>query len=220
MENIATAEIRPKLRDILGAFLFKGEDIDKKVAVLSGGERARLAMAKLILKPYNLLCLDEPTNHMDIISKDILKQALMSYDGTLVIVSHDRDFLNNLVDKVYEFKEGRVKEHLGGIADYLDHLKKESEQLLKPAPQEKEVKVQPVTDSQQMRQESKEARRKRKEIEKLENEIAELDNKIAEIEINLSSNIPSEKIEELSKLYADTKALRDAKLDEWSLKAL
>lgn len=228
LENIATAEIRPKLRDILGAFLFKGEDIDKKVAVLSGGERARLAMAKLILKPYNLLCLDEPTNHMDIISKDILKQALMSYDGTLVIVSHDRDFLNNLVDKVYEFKEGRVKEHLGGIADYLDHLKKESEQLLKQAPQEKpvkreeekEVKAQPVTDSQQMRQESKEARRKRKEIERLENEIAELDNKIAEIEINLSSNLPTEKIEELSKLYADTKALRDAKLDEWSLKAL
>ncbi|MBP5228807.1 MAG: ABC-F family ATP-binding cassette domain-containing protein [Bacteroidales bacterium] len=228
LENIATAEIRPKLRDILGAFLFKGEDIDKKVAVLSGGERARLAMAKLILKPYNLLCLDEPTNHMDIISKDILKQALMSYDGTLVIVSHDRDFLNNLVDKVYEFKEGRVKEHLGGIADYLDHLKKESELLLKQAPQEKpvkleekkEVKAQPVTDSQQMRQESKEARRKRKEIERLENEIAELDNKIAEIEINLSSNLPTEKIEELSKLYADTKALRDAKLDEWSLKAL
>ena len=228
LENIATAEIRPKLRDILGAFLFKGEDIDKKVAVLSGGERARLAMAKLILKPYNLLCLDEPTNHMDIISKDILKQALMSYDGTLVIVSHDRDFLNNLVDKVYEFKEGRVKEHLGGIADYLDHLKKESELLLKQAPQEKpvkleekkEVKAQPVTDSHQMRQESKEARRKRKEIERLENEIAELDNKIAEIEINLSSNLPTEKIEELSKLYADTKALRDAKLDEWSLKAL
>ena len=229
LENIATAEIRPKLRDILGAFLFKGEDIDKKVAVLSGGERARLAMAKLILKPYNLLCLDEPTNHMDIISKDILKQALMSYDGTLVIVSHDRDFLNNLVDKVYEFKEGRVKEHLGGISDYLDHLKKESELLLKQAPKEvpvkkeeekKEIKTQGITDSQQMRQESKEARRKKKEIEKLENEIAELDNKIAEIEINLSSNLSAEKIEELSKLYADTKALRDAKLDEWSLKAL
>ena len=229
LENIATAEIRPKLRDILGAFLFKGEDIDKKVAVLSGGERARLAMAKLILKPYNLLCLDEPTNHMDIISKDILKQALMSYDGTLVIVSHDRDFLNNLVDKVYEFKEGRVKEHLGGISDYLDHLKKESELLLKQAPKEvpvkkeedkKEIKTHGVTDSQQMRQESKEARRKKKEIEKLENEIAELDNKIAEIEINLSSNLSAEKIEELSKLYADTKALRDAKLDEWSLKAL
>ena len=115
--------------------------------------------------------------------------------------------------------EGRVKEHLGGIADYLDHLKKESELLLKQE-EKKEVKVESVKDSQQMRQESKEARRKKKEIEKLENEIAELDNKIAEIEINLSSNIPTEKIEELSKLYADTKALRDAKLDEWSLKAL
>ena len=100
LDRIAVGDIRLKLRDILAAFLFKGEDIDKKVAVLSGGERARLAMAKLMLRPYNLLCLDEPTNHMDILSKDILKQALKAYDGTLVVVSHDRDFLDGLVDKV------------------------------------------------------------------------------------------------------------------------
>ncbi|MCF0164768.1 MAG: ABC-F family ATP-binding cassette domain-containing protein, partial [Bacteroidales bacterium] len=102
LEKIAVGEIRLKLRDILGAFLFRGEDIDKKVAVLSGGERSRLAMARLMLNPYNLLALDEPTNHMDIRSKDVLKQALQKYDGTLVIVSHDRDFLDGLVDKVYE----------------------------------------------------------------------------------------------------------------------
>lgn len=119
LEKIAVGDIRTKLRDILAAFLFKGEEIDKKVAVLSGGERARLAMAKLILKPHNLLALDEPTNHMDLLSKDILKQALKRYDGTLVIVSHDRDFLEGLVNKVYEFKEGRVREHLGGINDFL-----------------------------------------------------------------------------------------------------
>ena len=125
LDRIAVGDIRLKLRDILGAFLFKGEDIDKKVAVLSGGERARLAMAKLMLKPYNLLALDEPTNHMDIRSKDILKQALKAYDGTLIIVSHDRDFLDGLVDKLYEFRDGRVKEHLGGVQDFLERRKLE-----------------------------------------------------------------------------------------------
>ena len=126
LDRIAVGDIRLKLRDILGAFLFKGEDIDKKVAVLSGGERARLAMAKLILKPYNLLALDEPTNHMDIRSKDILKQALKAYDGTLIIVSHDRAFLDGLVDKLYEFRDGKVKEHLGGVQEFLERRKLEN----------------------------------------------------------------------------------------------
>ena len=126
LDRIAVGDIRTKLRDILAAFLFKGEDIDKRVAVLSGGERSRLAMAKLMLKAHNLLALDEPTNHMDIRSKDILKQALQAYDGTVIVVSHDRDFLNGLVDKVYEFIDGRVKEHLGGVDDFLRHKKAES----------------------------------------------------------------------------------------------
>ncbi|MCR5710715.1 MAG: ABC-F family ATP-binding cassette domain-containing protein [Bacteroidales bacterium] len=126
LDRVAVGDIRMKLRDILAAFLFKGEDIDKKVAVLSGGERSRLAMAKLMLKAHNLLALDEPTNHMDIRSKDILKQALQAYDGTIIVVSHDRDFLNGLVDKVYEFIDGRVKEHLGGVDDFLRRKKAES----------------------------------------------------------------------------------------------
>ncbi len=126
LDKIAVGDIRTKLRDILGAFLFKGEDIDKKVSVLSGGERARLAMAKLMLRPYNLLALDEPTNHMDIRSKDILKQALKAYDGTLIIVSHDRDFLNGLVDKLYEFRDGKVIEYLGGVEDFLRRRKIEN----------------------------------------------------------------------------------------------
>ncbi|MBR5018493.1 MAG: ABC-F family ATP-binding cassette domain-containing protein [Bacteroidales bacterium] len=126
LDRIAVGDIRTKLRDILAAFLFKGEDIDKKVAVLSGGERSRLAMAKLMLKAHNLLALDEPTNHMDIRSKDILKQALQAYNGTIIVVSHDRDFLNGLVDKVYEFIDGRVKEHLGGVDDFLRRKKAES----------------------------------------------------------------------------------------------
>ncbi len=126
LDKIAVGDVRFRLRDILAAFLFKGEDIDKKVAVLSGGERSRLAMAKLMLKPYNLLALDEPTNHMDIRSKDILKQALKAYNGTLIVVSHDRDFLNGLVDKIYEFGDGRVREHLGGVDEFLHRKKVES----------------------------------------------------------------------------------------------
>ena len=141
LDYVAVGDIRAKLRDILGAFLFKGEDVDKKVAVLSGGERSRLAMAKLILHPYNLLLLDEPTNHMDIRSKDVLKQALQRYDGTLVVVSHDRDFLDGLVDKVYEFKDGRVKEYLGGVQDFLEARKIENLQEL----ERKEVAAAPKT---------------------------------------------------------------------------
>ena len=134
LDRIAVGDIRTKLRDILAAFLFKGEDIDKRVAVLSGGERSRLAMAKLMLKAHNLLALDEPTNHMDIRSKDILKQALQAYDGTIIVVSHDRDFLNGLVDKVYEFIDGHVKEHLGGVDDFLRRKKAESFRDIEAAP--------------------------------------------------------------------------------------
>ena len=126
LDRVAVGEIRTKLRDILGVFLFRGEDIDKKVKVLSGGERARLAMARLMLEPYNLLVLDEPTNHMDMRSKDILKNALQKYNGTVIVVSHDREFLDGLVDKVYEFRDGQVKEHLGGIYDFLRDRKLES----------------------------------------------------------------------------------------------
>ena len=123
IDNIAVGEIRTKIRNILGSFLFSGDDIDKKVKVLSGGERSRLALAKLLLEPVNLLILDEPTNHLDIRSKDILKQALIKYDGTLIIVSHDRDFLDGLTNKIFEFKNTKIKEHLGGIYEFLEKKK-------------------------------------------------------------------------------------------------
>jgi len=126
IDDIAVGDVRTKIRDILGAFLFSGEDIDKKIKVLSGGERSRLAMAKLLLQPYNLLVLDEPTNHLDMRSKDILKGALKDFTGTLILVSHDREFLDGLVDKVYEFRNQRVKEHLGGIFDFLQKRKLEN----------------------------------------------------------------------------------------------
>ncbi|MDD2241785.1 MAG: ABC-F family ATP-binding cassette domain-containing protein [Bacteroidales bacterium] len=244
LDKIAVGDVRTKLRDILAAFLFRGEDIDKKVAVLSGGERARLAMAKLILKPYNLLALDEPTNHMDILSKDVLKQALLSYDGTLIMVSHDRDFLDGLVSKVYEFKDGRVREHLGGIQAYLEHNKEEREvaehkedakiirdkKNASPGTKksEKITGINPSceqlispdnstkkTDSQQFRAESKEVRKKKKEIEKCENEIADLDHQLSETEIELSAKHTTEELTKLSEEYQRIKSMRDSKMEEW-----
>ena len=119
IDNVAKGDIRLRINDILGAFMFGGEESDKKVKVLSGGERSRLAMIRLLLEPVNLLILDEPTNHLDMPSKDVLKEAIKAFDGTAIIVSHDREFLDGLVTKVYEFGGGRVREHLGGIYDFL-----------------------------------------------------------------------------------------------------
>ena len=224
LDRIAVGDIRLKLRDILGAFLFKGEDIDKKVAVLSGGERARLAMAKLILKPYNLLALDEPTNHMDIRSKDILKQALKSYDGTLIIVSHDRDFLDGLVDKLYEFRDGKVKEHLGGVQDFLERRKLESlnelERHYKPVAEEKPAEViQKKEDAKQEYQAkkfvSKEERKLRNRISFLEKGIADIESKMTDIESVLSNPGPDDYVIELTRTYLENKRELDFKMEEW-----
>ena len=223
LDRIAVGDIRTKLRDILAAFLFKGEDIDKKVAVLSGGERARLAMAKLMLKPYNLLALDEPTNHMDIRSKDILKQALKSYDGTLIIVSHDRDFLDGLVDKLYEFRDGKVKEHLGTVAEFLERRKIENlnelERHYKPA-EEKPAEVhEKKTASQQEYQAkkfiSKEETRRKNRIAFLEKAIEETEGKMKTIEAKLANPAPEDDIMELTREYLELKRDLDAKTDEW-----
>lgn len=223
LDRIAVGDIRTKLRDILAAFLFKGEDIDKKVAVLSGGERARLAMAKLMLKPYNLLALDEPTNHMDIRSKDILKQALKSYDGTLIIVSHDRDFLDGLVDKLYEFRDGKVKEHLGTVAEFLERRKIENlnelERHYKPA-EEKPAEVhEKKTVSQQEYQAkkfiSKEEKRRKNRIAFLEKTIEETEGKMKAIEAKLANPAPEDDIMELTREYLELKRDLDAKTDEW-----
>ena len=224
LDSIAVGDIRLKLRDILGAFLFKGEDIDKKVAVLSGGERARLAMAKLILKPYNLLALDEPTNHMDIRSKDILKQALQNYDGTLIIVSHDRDFLDGLVDKLYEFRDGKVKEHLGGVQEFLERRKLENlselERHYKPV-EEKAVEV--VQKKEEAKQEyqarkyvSKEEKKIRNRISFLEKKIEEYETKMSEIEAKLMNPGPEDDVMDLTRAYLENKRELDYKMEEWS----
>ena len=223
LDRVAVGDIRLKLRDILGAFLFKGEDVDKKVAVLSGGERARLAMAKLILKPYNLLALDEPTNHMDIRSKDILKQALKSYDGTLIIVSHDRDFLDGLVDKLYEFRDGRVKEHLGGVQEFLERRKLEN---LSELERHNKVSVEKTAEVVQKKEEakqeyqaqkyvSKEEKKIRNRIAFLEKKIDEYETKMAEIEAKLMSPGPDDDVMDLTRDYLENKRELDFKMEEW-----
>ena len=224
LDRIAVGDIRTKLRDILAAFLFKGEDIDKKVAVLSGGERARLAMAKLMLKPYNLLALDEPTNHMDIRSKDILKQALQAYDGTLIVVSHDRDFLDGLVDKLYEFRAGRVKEHLGGIREFLDsrrienlnelerHIREDAVQ----APEKQEKKTAAKEEYQAKKYISKEERRTRNRIAYLEKGISDIESRMKELETVLANPGEKDDIMELTRSYLECKRELDARTEEWA----
>ena len=224
LDRIAVGDIRTKLRDILAAFLFKGEDIDKKVAVLSGGERSRLAMAKLMLHPYNLLALDEPTNHMDIRSKDILKQALQRYDGTLVVVSHDRDFLDGLVDKIYEFREGQVKEHLGGVQEFLERRKLDQLSDLEKAPQPTPVttpkpnaapKVADLAKPTKSFEEQKEERRRRKLAESVEKRIAFLEGELKRQEEILAAPTPETDIDKVMRDYLEIKRELDRKMEEW-----
>ncbi len=190
LDKIAVGDIRTRLRDILAAFLFRGEDIDKKVKVLSGGERSRLAMARLMLEPCNLLVLDEPTNHMDMRSKDILKSALCQYDGTVVVVSHDREFLDGMVDKVYEFRDGGVKEYLGGIYYFLekrkiDDLRQVEQKEKGPAPASA-ASGDGKVDYRLRKENERAARKLRNEIEKTERTISELEEQIAAWDVRLA----------------------------------
>ncbi len=216
LDRIAVGEIRTKLRDLLAQFLFRGEDIDKRVGVLSGGERARLGMAKLMLQNHNLLALDEPTNHMDIKSKDILKQALISYDGTLIVVSHDRDFLDGLVDKLYEFRDGKVREHLGGVNDFLARRRLETLQELER--NAVAAKVQTTKDDsayRELKEKTRIDRKKKNRISYLECEIEKLESRMAEIEKVLAAPGPEDDIMELTRSYLECKRDLDAKTDEW-----
>lgn len=231
LDKIAVGDVRTKLRDILGAFLFRGNDVDKKVSVLSGGERARLAMAKLILKPCNLLLLDEPTNHMDIVSKDILKMALKNYEGTLLIVSHDRDFLDGLVDKLYEFKEGAAIEHLGGLEGFLyrkniENFDELETTLKKDNSLSKSAVTKELSDTSSIKEDSaltylqqkeldREIKRKRTKIEKCELEISKIENELEKIEQALSNNHNSVSLPDTLDTYQKLKQALDAKLEEW-----
>jgi len=223
LDKIAVGDMRPKLRDLLAQFLFRGGDIDKKVSVLSGGERSRLGMAKLMLQSHNVLALDEPTNHLDIKSKDILKQALKAFDGTLIVVSHDRDFLDGLVDKLYEFRGGSVKEHLGGVDDFLMRLKLESLQelersgLITPsasAAPAVEVSANKLSYEDQKAR-NKEEKKRKSRIEYLEKEIEKSEARQKEIEKVLSAPGDGDDIMELTREYLNLKRDIDAWTDEW-----
>ena len=217
LDRVAVGDIRTRLRDILGAFLFRGEDIDKKVKVLSGGERSRLAMARLMLEPYNLLVLDEPTNHMDMRSKDILKRAIQKYDGTVVLVSHDRDFLDGIVDRVYEFRDGGVKEYLGGIYYFLEKRKVESLQEIerKDAPTASATKETSTgkLSYEQRKEQEKLLRKLRKAVETIESELADIEQKIAAYDEMFAT--ATEYNEADYAAYNELKAQYDKQMHEW-----
>ncbi|MEY8612434.1 ABC-F family ATP-binding cassette domain-containing protein [Parabacteroides segnis] len=194
IDYVAQGDIRTKIRDILGAFMFGGEASEKKVKVLSGGERSRLAMIRLLLEPVNLLILDEPTNHLDMRSKDVLKDALREFDGTVIVVSHDREFLDGLVDKVYEFGNQRVVEHLGGIYEFLEKKKMDSLRELERSTQAAslvaDTDVQPTQNKlsyEARKEQSKAIKKVEKAVAEAENKITELENSIAAIEARLAT---------------------------------
>ncbi|WP_417589395.1 ATP-binding cassette domain-containing protein [Owenweeksia hongkongensis] len=189
IEDAAPEDLRKRARDFLGKFLFTGEDVEKKVKVLSGGEKGRLALCKLLLRPYNLLVMDEPTNHLDMKSKEMLKNALLDYDGTLVLVSHDRYFLQDLVDKIYEFRNGEVKEFLGTINEYLEARKfddfrqvEKQEEVKAAAAAKSEPKVNNYEERKQL---DKDIRKAENQVRKLEQEVEKLEAEIAEIDKQL-----------------------------------
>ena len=222
LDRVAVGDIRTRLRDILGAFLFRGEDIDKKVKVLSGGERARLAMARMMLEPRNLLVLDEPTNHMDMRSKDILKNAIMKYDGTVVVVSHDREFLDGMVEKVYEFRDGGVKEYLGGIYYFLEKRKLESLQEIerRDAPAKMPAKgdepkpaVSGKLSYEQRKEQEKQLRKAKKVVETIEAELADIEKRIAEYDARFAA--ATEYNEADYKAYNELKTRSDHQMHEW-----
>ena len=218
LDRVAVGDIRTRLRDILGAFLFRGEDIEKKVKVLSGGERSRLAMARMMLEPHNLLILDEPTNHMDMRSKDILKTALQKFDGTVVVVSHDREFLDGIVDKVYEFRDGGVREYLGGIYYFLEKRKVENlREIERKAPATTTSKSEPTSTGklsyEQKKEQEKLLRKLRKNVEQIETELAGVEQKIAEYDARFAT--ATEYNAEDYKAYDELKERYDHLMHEW-----
>ncbi len=220
IDQVAVGDIRTKIRDILGAFMFGGEASDKKVKVLSGGEKTRLAMIRLLLEPVNLLILDEPTNHLDMKTKDVLKQAIADFDGTVIVVSHDRDFLDGLVGKVYEFGGGKVREHLGGIYDFLQHKQMESlRELEKSVPSKTDndqIQEPAVSSGKQSYAEKKEFE---KQIRKAERLVKDAEAKVSQLEAELK--VVEDKLaagatdNDLFERHGEVSKSLDAAMSEW-----
>lgn len=220
IDQVAVGDIRTKIRDILGAFMFGGEASDKKVKVLSGGEKTRLAMIRLLLEPVNLLILDEPTNHLDMKTKDVLKQAIADFDGTVIVVSHDRDFLDGLVEKVYEFGGGKVREHLGGIYDFLQHKQMESLRELEKSEPSKtdngQIQEPAVSSGKQSYAEKKEFE---KQIRKAERLVKDAEAKVSQLEAELK--VVEDKLaagatdNDLFERHGEVSKSLDAAMSEW-----
>jgi ATP-binding cassette subfamily F protein 3 len=207
IDDEAVGEIRKSVRSLLGAFLFSGDDVDKKVKVLSGGEKARLALCKLLLQPYNFLILDEPTNHLDLASKEVLKQALQRYDGTMLVVSHDRDFLHGLTNIVYEIKPDRLRIWPGDVLDFLKEKKAESIALFEKNKIDKPAVERPKEtsgDAQINREKEKQKKKIESRIQKLESQIADLESRISEMDTLLAS------------MDYSNRELADGKINEYS----
>ena len=228
IDRVAVGDIRTKIKDILGAFMFGGEASEKKVRFLSGGERSRLAMIRLLLEPVNLLILDEPTNHLDMRSKDVLKEALMEFDGTVICVSHDRDFLAGLASKVYEFGDGKVREHLGGIYDWLRYKKAQVEdadrsidmvlrsgQASKQTASQESVPTAGKMDYVAQKAKAAELRKAKKAVDEAEADIAKMENEIAEMESLLAE--PANQTQERFTQYEQLKHRLEQRMYEWEL---
>ena len=221
IDNVATGDVRLRINDILGAFMFGGEASEKSVKVLSGGERSRLAMIKLLLEPVNLLILDEPTNHLDMQSKDVLKEAIRAFDGTAIIVSHDREFLDGLVDKVYEFGGGRVREHLGGIYAFLEHHKIETLEMLNAPTVQQKAEPKPVKHSASALEyaERKEVQKKitrlEKSVKQSEEKIEKWEARIHELDMILSDSANASDMDIINE-YTDIRRLLDDEELRWT----
>ncbi len=221
IDAVAVGDVRKKIRDILGAFLFGGDDAEKKIKVLSGGERSRLSLAKLLLQHNNLLVLDEPTNHLDMRSKDILKNALLHYNGTLIVVSHDREFLDGLVDKIYEFRNHKVKQHIGGIFEFLEKRKlnnlREIERKARAGQPDENTIVPESTNKHnynRRKEHEKKVRRVKNELERIETDITGMEKRIGELE-NLLANPENIRDHDLFSEYGSLKASHDTLLTRW-----
>jgi ATP-binding cassette subfamily F protein 3 len=222
IDYVAKGEIRTKIRDMLGAFLFRGEDVDKKVKILSGGERSRLALVRLLLEPFNLLVLDEPTNHLDMRSKDILKQALIKYDGTLIVVSHDRDFLDGLVSKVYEFRHNRIKENIGGIYDFLRKKKivslRDIERRDKtPAGIKKDENASNKQKYIEKKDYERNLRKLRRKLEDSEKEIERMENELSVMDKELMTSASAQDSADIYSRYENLRNKLNEEMNNWTI---
>ncbi len=218
IEDVADDELRPKSRDMLGSFLFSGDDVEKKVAVLSGGERSRLALCKMLLQSSNFLILDEPTNHLDMASKEVLKNALKSYKGTVIIVSHDRDFLIGLTNKVVEFREGHIRTHLGDINDYLSYRKTESMREVEKRSKSDKIELNPTLDKADKKRLEKEIKKTSNQISKIERRIEALEAFIDQCDRDLQNPAKAGNLMSNSEFftkYEKSKDELDEQMSEW-----